>query len=321
MGLLQDYQTEHPNIENFNNEAIANIASIYNTENMKISNVDITRNLNVNGGLNANGGATITAAPDGWGKSLVFRNNHESPGDIGLIDFNHRDANRARIRAFNDRLDISSNEINIHGSAKMRNGASVTGDLSVSGTAKLNGLGVQWENNRSGEPRKPSFYWSRGPGIYNEFTLERLTGGNGDGWVNASTHVFWHDASAGESIVQYIYTPTGMFTRKSRNADTWENRVELASIGKTDAVQHLVIRKPNSDFNRCARKADIFVHNNVANFEDCIRTCKDSDGGLGHAFKFAIYGKQGNNNRKCWCRHSCWGHTKNDPNYDAAVII
>jgi hypothetical protein len=140
MGLLQDYHTNHLNIENFNNEAITNIASIYNTENMKISNVDVTKNLNVNG------------------------------------------------------------------------------------TAKLNGLSVQWENNRSGSPRTPKFYWSKGPGIYNEFTLNNLTGGGNDAWVYLSTYVFWHDQSAGNSIVQYIYFDNEVYVRYSINDNTWSER-------------------------------------------------------------------------------------------------
>jgi hypothetical protein len=191
IGLLQDYHTEHLNIENFNNEAIANIASIYNTENMKISNIDVTKNLNANNlnanNLNVNGkikvtnaglirgnpnsvtsndlglysqneghwiryvsnnaphvwwanynkGATagdgqiMTLSPDGhlnvsnnitannintngmtlptteWGRGITFRNTNANPPDIGHIDFRHNDTLRGRIRAFNDRLEIS----------------------------------------------------------------------------------------------------------------------------------------------------------------------------------------------------------------------
>lgn len=283
-----------------------------------LANATVRSDLTVNRNLTTNGTSSL-------GNTNV-RNNLTVNETTSLGDTTFRDNNQITINGqTNFRGATNGNPTNmrthfpnndgfnyIRGSTNLLGNLTVDGQLNVNGRGRINNYSVQFDDSRGNTIRTPDFYRQRGTGSYNEFSLERQTGGpNNDGWVNVHTQVFYWDNTAPNSIIQHIYTPNGVFVRESISATEWGPRRQIGIHGDSS----FEIIKRNVDFTQGSTAETGTPVGNITNIGDCINRCRNNNNNAVPVV--AVHSKATNT---CWCKTEIAGGRKNN-NFDSAILL
>ena len=195
-----------------NDEAIANVASIYNKDNMTVTNMTAT-NLVQGKALYVSGtdkGTThFPYLGDGKGDNYIRGTTHVENGDLNVT------------KNLNVTGAITSPTINTINAR-----IATLEAINIKNRIEILEKNVFIEDANRMEQLKPSQYWAKGKGTYKEFKGGGFAGSglsyleDLSGWSLLTTIVQYGDGSGGP-IKQFLYTDRAVLFRNSKEGDTW----------------------------------------------------------------------------------------------------